>query len=504
MIANDKLNVLTAQTPEMIGFAGDEIRRISTAIQQMADRLESHQRELQNLMHLTARVNEGMFLDDVLQGTYRDFKNLIPYNRIGLSLIEDNGTMVRARWAQADYSPVFLSRNFAGRLEGSTLEMIIRSGRPRIINDLELYYSQKPSSVSTRLILDEGIRSSLTCPLIANGIPIGFMFFSSCHPNTYADVHTDIFQQIAGQLAVMIEKGRLLAALGAQKKELEQKNQELRQLNEVKNAVMGMAIHDLRNPLSSVLMSTSLLKNRAVTLTQAERDEIIADIDQQASHMFTLVNDMLDVSQIETGQFTIFPESIKMSPFLADIVQRHNHAAESKRCTVILETTSQGKAVADPKRLRQVMDNLLLNAVKFAPAYSKIYVRAKIVQGMWHIDVQDEGPGLCTADQAMLFDDFARLTRHKHDKTTGLGLAITQRIIRAHGGEIGVESKVGDGATFWFSLYRCAKYIRFTPVPRELIEAQNASRRYFVCSRPASRPYTPGMLETPSHREVER
>lgn len=112
-------------------------------------------------------------------------------------------------------------------LAGSTLQTIIQTGRPRIINDLRTYLEAKPRSQSTQLIVREGMRSSLTCPLIAQGRPIGFLFFSSDQPGTYSDVHVEFFQEIAGQLAVILEKGRLYSELAQQAAVIERQNRQM-------------------------------------------------------------------------------------------------------------------------------------------------------------------------------------------------------------------------------------------------------------------------------------
>jgi hypothetical protein len=453
MSAQDNENVLIP-SPQEIAFPNDEIERIGVAIQELTQGLEVRYRELQKIMQITARVNAGLFLDEILDGVYRDFKDFIPYDRIGFSLIEADGKTVCARWAKAEYAPLRLSRGYSALLAGSTLEMIINSGQPRIINDLEAYALKKPKSKSTRLILDEGIRSSLTCPLVANGTPVGFMFFSSRQPNRYASVHIDIFQQIAGQLSVMVEKGRLVAELATQKQELEQKNEELRRLNDLKNSFLGMAAHDLRNPISNIQMAMSLLLDKSFHFRPEEQEYMLSGIQQQSRYMLNLLNDLLDVSHIESGKFTLNPVPIELATFLKETVQRHHKLAELKGSAVQLEPVDAGQALADPMRLQQVMDNLISNAVKYSPAGSVTVARAAAKNGQWRVEVQDEGPGLTKDDQKRLFQDFARLSAQPTggEKSTGLGLAITRRVIEAHGGRIGVDSKPGHGATFWFTL----------------------------------------------------
>ncbi len=453
MSADDSPNIGTPRSSRY-AHSSSELSRVGGAIQQRTHDLEARYRELQTIMHITARVNEGLFLDDILDGVYQDFKMLIPYERIGFSLIEEKGTVVRARWAQAEYTPLLLDRGYAAKLEGSTLEQILLTGQPRIINDLEAYFAHKPNSASTRLILDEGIRSSLTCPLIANGEAVGFMFFSSRTPHTYADAHVEVFQQIAGQLSVMVEKGQLVAELSAQKLELEHKNDELSDLNKLKNSFLGIAAHDLRNPLSNILMATSLMTSPDFDLTEEDRRTMLREIDNQAQYMMNLLNDLLDVSHIESGSFTLLPVEIDLPSFLREVAIRHHRLAEAKNSAVQLDNLAPGRVFADPIRLAQVLDNLISNAVKYSPPGSTITVRTRAEKRMWRVEVQDQGPGLTIEDQALLFKDFVRLsaTPTNGEKSTGLGLAIARRVVEAQGGTIGVESEFGHGATFWFTV----------------------------------------------------
>ena len=432
----------------------DEISVLGQALRELAQTLEVRYQETQQLGMIAEQINAGLLLDEILEAVYREFRAFIPYNRIGFSLIDSNGQTVRARWAKTDQPEARLQVGYVAPLQGSSLETIIRTGQPRILNDLELYLQQKPDSDATRLIVAEGIRSSLTCPLIANGVPVGFMFFSSIYLNTYADAHIEIFQRIASQLAVIVEKGRLVSELAAQKQAIEQQNAELRRLNDVKNAFLGMAAHDLRNPLSNIRMALSLLLDKESAWPEAMQQTLLEESVGQTDYMLRLLNELLDVSQIEAGKFTMNPVSAPVGPFLRDTVRWHQQLAQAKGTEVLLELAAEGEIQADFTRLRQVMDNLISNAVKFSAPGSKVYLRARQTEIGWRFEVQDQGPGLSDKDKQQLFQHFARLSARPTggEKSTGLGLAITRQIVEAHGGEIGVDSILGNGATFWVTL----------------------------------------------------
>jgi GAF domain-containing protein len=258
----------------------DDVGRLGHALQDLGNSLENHYRELQKLDEITSHINAGLLLDDILDNVYQDFRAIIPYNRIGFALIEDEKdvTRVQACWAKTDQPILKLVKGYSAPLAGSSLENIMTTGQPRIINDLVEYLEQKPESDSTRLVVAEGMRSSLTCPLIANGIPVGFIFFSSIQPNIYADVHIDIFKRIAGQLSVIVEKGRLVSRLADQKAAIEKKNKELYQLNEVKNTFLGIAAHDLRGPIGFIQMIGHLLTDPSAELSEEEIQSLILTI----------------------------------------------------------------------------------------------------------------------------------------------------------------------------------------------------------------------------------
>nr|WP_321272407.1 sensor domain-containing diguanylate cyclase [uncultured Tolumonas sp.] len=177
---------------------------------QLAAWLEVRFTEFSKLQEISAEICQGSLLDDVLERIYSTFKQVIPFDRIGCALISNDQQIVKAHWAKTDQpEKIKLAHGYTSPLSGSSLESILHSQQPRILNDLSEYLVTHPNSKSTRLIVAEGIQSSLTCPLIIDAQPVGFLFFSSKQKNTYLDVHQRIFIHIARQVSVLIEKSRL-------------------------------------------------------------------------------------------------------------------------------------------------------------------------------------------------------------------------------------------------------------------------------------------------------
>ncbi len=436
--------------------ADDPLGALGRGLQALARGLARQRRELENLGRITEQLNAGIVLEDILEQVYFTFREVIPYNRIGFSLLveEDGQTLVRARWAKTDQPEIMLGVGYEAPLEGSSLHHIAVTGEPRILNDLEAYYREHPTSEATRLILQEGVRSSLTCPLIANGVCIGFMFFSSVHPNTYQQGHVHIFRQIAGELALIVEKGHLVNRLLQEHAAVEEQNQQLQELNEMKNRFLGMAAHDMRNPLSVVLSASEYLLDESSGPLNEDQHHLASIINLCSKRMITLLNDLLDVHKIETGRLELTLDDVALEPLLHDAISMHTALAARKAITVVSGKTEPLVVHADANRIGQVIDNLIDNAVKYSPPGSTVTVSADHHDGHARVAVRDQGPGIPPEEHPRLFQDFSRLSTRPTggEASTGLGLAICRRIVEAHKGEIGVISTPGQGSIFWFTL----------------------------------------------------
>lgn len=239
--------------------------------------------------------------------------------------------------------------------------------------------------------------------------------------------------------------------------ELAHKNAELRRLNEEKNGFLGMAAHDLRNPLGVIMgYSDFLLMMHSKTMKKEEL-EIIEMIRSSSKFMRSLINDLLDISTIESGRLKLDMGSTDIVRLVEANVGLNVVLAAQKQMTLDLEIAGKVPRVdADARKVEQVLNNLISNAIHYAPRGTGIRVRVGHVvpaagPAEVRISVKDEGPGIAPEDVAKLFRPFgrARTVSTGGERSTGLGLAIARRIMEGHGGRIWVESEPGHGSTFF-------------------------------------------------------
>jgi signal transduction histidine kinase len=236
--------------------------------------------------------------------------------------------------------------------------------------------------------------------------------------------------------------------------EIKQQANRLALLNEQKNKFLGIAAHDLRNPLASIRgFSELILGDTSRPLSRHQR-EFVGFIRSLSNEMLQLVNDLLDVSAIESGKVDLNLKCGSLCKTIRDWVRINRIVARKKNITIEDDLTNLPDCLFDPNRISQVVDNLLSNAIKFSYPGSKIFVslrrrdsrngRAAV------ISVRDEGPGISAEDQAKLFGEFQKLSARPTagEKSIGLGLSIVKKIVEAHNGTITVDSTPGCGATF--------------------------------------------------------
>ena len=238
-------------------------------------------------------------------------------------------------------------------------------------------------------------------------------------------------------------------------RELQKKNIQLDQLNQLKNQFLGMAAHDLRNPIGSIMMfSEFILEEQGDSITE-ELKKILEIINSSSRFMLQLLDELLDVVRIESGKLELKYVATDLGKFIRKNIEVNSIFAEKKQIKIVLNLPETPPTFAfDPVRIEQVLNNLISNAIKFSFPHTTITISAFSTGNEAVISVKDQGQGIPKEGLDKLFKPFAKLSAGgtAGEKSIGLGLSITKRIIIGHMGRIWVESKVGEGTTFYFSL----------------------------------------------------
>jgi diguanylate cyclase (GGDEF)-like protein len=203
------------------------LRATRRRARELEELVELRTRELQSLSRLTEKINAAVRLEEVLEHVWSSFREVVPFNRIGFAEFDPERDTVRAVWAHSDASEIRIAAGYESPLAATSLGRILDSGTPRIISDLVAYLDRHPRSESTRFVVEEGMRSSLTVPLEAMGTKVGFLFFSCQTTNAYTAEHVRLLESISGQLSLAIEKSRLVENLLKATRELEDANRRL-------------------------------------------------------------------------------------------------------------------------------------------------------------------------------------------------------------------------------------------------------------------------------------
>jgi signal transduction histidine kinase len=273
-------------------------------------------------------------------------------------------------------------------------------------------------------------------------------------------------EQAAPNLAIACERGaahhntrRLAVEVRQTAKRLEQLNTDLDAAMKTKDQFLSNISHELRTPLNSIIGFTDLLLTQDLgggPLSDQQRD-FLDTVARNGRQLLELINELLDLQRIAAGRMDLKPENVELAPLLAEAAGSVHAQVEKHRHALVISPLAQDLRVhADRGRVRQVLLNLLSNAIKFTPDGGRITLAAAPVNGgaEARIAVSDTGIGIAAEDQPKLFKEFSQLDASASRKYegTGLGLALSRRLIELHGGAIGVDSEMGKGSTFWFTL----------------------------------------------------
>lgn len=315
------------------------------------------------------------------------------------------------------------------RREGGATRWIIDNQKPLLINDVNL----NPFSPN-EVTIEGGIQAFLGVPISREDRHVGVLYALSLQPLAFTKMHVNIMVSLSNMAAVAIENAQLV--------------EEQRELNAFKDAMMGLAAHDLRNPLSRIAGYFGLFAEDFAPFDEVHQpwvDEVFRAINETHD----LIDGIMDYERISQAANPQDYQSHSLNEIVAEVAQKSQYEADKNNQKIIVELSSQPIVVdMDSLLIREAISNLVLNALKYSAANTTVTIQTEITDKDYRVIVIDEGTGIAPEDQPKIFEPFMRLQSAKSQRGSGLGLNLVKTIIAKHGGCISLASEVGTGSTF--------------------------------------------------------
>jgi len=336
----------------------------------------------------------------------------------------------------------------------SVFNYVLRTEKSVLIDNA----SKENDFIQDDYIIKSKVKSLLCIPIINKGNVIGLLYMeNNVTIGAFTQEHIKTLNVLSGQVAISLENARLYDLIKKQNLELENKVEErtanLRDINELQKGMIQTIVHDLKNPLSNIIMFSRHLEIKSLTEERVKKTAKL--INNSSNHMAKMVENLLEITKIEEGVICPEFEDFDIIPVISEIIILFQEKSKQKKIDIIEEVDIKSTIItADKTRIKQVLENIISNALKFSPEDKKIYIKAFIEENKIIIKVKDEGPGLSDLDKSLLFKKFSRLSAKPTagEHTTGLGLSIVKKLMEVMGGDVWCESDIDNGASFFISL----------------------------------------------------
>jgi signal transduction histidine kinase len=294
-----------------------------------------------------------------------------------------------------------------------------------------------------------GTNTLLSTPMLRDGQAIGVLLFPRYERRPFTPEEIALVETFASQAVIAMENARLY-------QEIQQKAQELALASQHKSEFLANMSHELRTPLNAIIGFSDVLADQMLGELNEQQAEFLGDIQESGRHLLSLINDILDLSKIEAGQLELERESFSLPEALESALTMVRERASNHGIALHLEIEPELDTIeGDERKVKQVLFNLLSNAVKFTPDGGQIEVTAHLKESEVEIAIADTGVGIALGDQQRIFEEFQQAKQGPLSakvEGTGLGLSLARRFVELHGGRIWVESELGQGSTFTFTL----------------------------------------------------
>jgi signal transduction histidine kinase len=407
-----------------------EAERLRDALGRRVDVLEAANRSARAL-------GSSLDIGQAFRAFIREVRGLVPFDRTAIVLVEND--QARTIAAAGRGSETVFPPGSTGPISGSVLEQVL-SGEVVVRRDLA-----EDAFPEDHHLLELGLHSELIAPLLLGARPIGMISLSREAVDAFAEEEVELIALLGRLVATALQNIR---AYEAERSTVE----ELRRLSALRADFVSLVSHELRSPMAAVIGAARTLQDRWRTLNPDQREAFLALIADETNRLAALIGDVLDTSRIEAGTFNYRFIDVDLARLIEETVT----TAAVGQDEVAVRAEVQGELPlirGDGERLRQVLQNLVDNAVKYSPAGDEVAVRARRLDGRVLIEVSDHGPGIPYDQQRVIFEKFGRAEIAGASKPgTGLGLFIARSIAEAHGGSLEVRSTPQAGSTFVLEL----------------------------------------------------
>ena len=424
---------------------------VNSVVSKSLDKIDSAEQEIRQrteeyrVLHEVARVlHKSQDLKEMLECALKvltQFKELEVEYKAGVFLADEEKKVLRLYSTIGEFTDEFLEKEKEIPY-GNCL-----CGRAAVSGEMIISESCFSDKRHENIFKDMTNHGHYIVPLKSQGKMIGVLFlYTDANPPWYVRSQ-EILLSIGGLIGDAIVSHK-------RGEQILENNKQLKELNNLKNKFLGIASHDLRNPLYLIRSFSEILKDESVGAITSKQKDLLVKIFNASKFMQALLDNLLDISKIESGKIELSKKVQDLNTIVRQQVELSQLLADKKNIDLDLKLDNLPPISFDQDAITQVIGNFIGNAIKFSPANTKIIVATKNQGGNIRFSVCDEGPGISEDDQKLLFKEFQTLSAKPTggEKSTGLGLAITQKLIHLHSGQVGVQSRLGVGSTFFFTL----------------------------------------------------